>query len=206
MNPDDALDLLDYRRQVFDAYRRVRSTPNPAEAWKQWVAFRAALFAGHRQSAIPEAERGRVVLEYFPYDPDASLVAEVTPAEPKHYEIENSSEGSYGFTRFATVTFSLKGADSTLELYWLEGYAGGIFLPFRDGTSGSETYGAGRYLLDTVKGADLGSRDGRLVLDFNFSYQPSCAYDPRWACPLPPPPNRLDVEMRAGEKLASLRQ
>ena len=75
----------------------------------------------------------------------------------------------------------------TLELYWLEGYGGGLFVPFADATSGRETYGAGRYLLDTVKGADLGQRGGRLVLDFNFAYQPSCAYDPRWTCPLTPP-------------------
>ena len=74
-------------------------------------------------------------------------------------------------------------------------------MPFRDGTSGGETYGAGRYLLDTVKGADLGTApDGRLVLDFNFAYNPSCAYDPKWVCPLAPPPNRLDPEIRAGER------
>ena len=75
-----------------------------------------------------------------------------------------------------------------------------MFLPFRDATSGSETYGAGRYLLDTVKGADLGDDGGRLVLDFNFAYNPSCAYDPRWACPLAPPENRLPVAVRAGER------
>ena len=89
-----------------------------------------------------------------------------------------------------------------LELYWLEGYGGGLFVPFADATSGRDTYGAGRYLLDTVKGADLGQRDGRLVMDFNFAYQPSCAYDPRWTCPLAPPANRLSVAVRAGERVA----
>ena len=60
----------------------------------------------------------------------------------------------------------------------------------------------GRYLFDTVKGADLGQQDGRLVVDFNFAYQPSCAYDPRWTCPLTPPANRLRVPIRAGERVA----
>jgi uncharacterized protein (DUF1684 family) len=93
------------------------------------------------------------------------------------------------------------GADpSSLELYWLEGYGGGVFLSFRDATAGRETYGAGRYLLDTVKGSDLGTSDRRLVLDFNFAYNPSCAYDPRWACPLAPPANRLAIPIRAGER------
>jgi uncharacterized protein (DUF1684 family) len=87
-----------------------------------------------------------------------------------------------------------------LELYWLEGYGGGVFLPFRDATAGAETYGAGRYLLDTVKGSDLGMQDGRLVLDFNFAYNPSCSYDDRWACPLAPPANRLEAVIRAGER------
>ncbi len=89
-----------------------------------------------------------------------------------------------------------------MDLYWLEGYAGGLFVPFADATSGATTYGAGRYLLDTVKGADLGTRDGRLVLDFNFAYNPSCSYDPRWSCPLAPPGNRLTVAITAGERVA----
>jgi uncharacterized protein len=63
-----------------------------------------------------------------------------------------------------------------------------------------ETYGGGRYLLDTVKGADLGLDDGRLVLDFNFAYTPSCSYDDSWACPLSPAANRLAVRMAAGER------
>ena len=89
-----------------------------------------------------------------------------------------------------------------LELYWLDGYGGGVFLSFRDGTSGRETYGACRYLLDTVKGSDLGSgADGRLILDFNFAYNPSCSYDPRWVCPLATPANRLEVAIRAGERM-----
>jgi uncharacterized protein (DUF1684 family) len=98
------------------------------------------------------------------------------------------------------VVFTLLGSERSLDAFWLEGYAGGLFVPFKDGTSGTETYGAGRYLLDTVKGADLGETEGGLVLDFNFAYAPSCAHDPRWACPLAPPGNVLSVPVRAGER------
>jgi len=104
------------------------------------------------------------------------------------------------FTHFGNAVFSIFGRESTLALYWLEGYGGGVFLSFTDATSAEETYGAGRYLLDTVKGADLGTSDGRLVLDFNFAFNPSCAYDARWACPLAPPENRLSFAVRAGER------
>ena len=92
-----------------------------------------------------------------------------------------------------------------LELYWIDVYGGGLFLPFRDATSGTETYGAGRYLLDTIKGADLGGDAAGLVVDFNYAYHPSCVYDPRWSCPLAPVANRLAVPIRAGERLPSTR-
>ena len=87
-----------------------------------------------------------------------------------------------------------------LDVWWSDGYGGGVFLPFLDATSGKESYGGGRYLLDTIKGADLGQEGGRVVLDFNFAYQPSCAYSPDWVCPLPPAANRLPASVRAGER------
>ncbi|HYI45322.1 MAG TPA: DUF1684 domain-containing protein, partial [Actinomycetota bacterium] len=125
----------------------------------------------------------------------------VEPMEPASMEIGTSGGVPMRFERFGRVTFALNDAEVSLEVFWLETYGGGIFLPFRDGTSGTETYGAGRYLLDTVKGADLGNEGDALVLDFNFAYNPSCSYDPRWVCPLAPPSNRLAMEVRAGEVL-----
>ena len=115
-----------------------------------------------------------------------------------------SGGGVMAFRRFGAVTVPLPGGPRRLELFWMEGYAGGLFLPFRDATNGHETYGAGRYLLDAAKSADLGgdAAAGTLILDFNFAFQPSCAFDPRWACPLAPPANRVDVPIRAGERLA----
>jgi uncharacterized protein (DUF1684 family) len=195
------LELLDWKRVVFELYAEIRAAADPAAAWRRWRDVRDELFRTHPQSPLPPAERaGFGGVPYFDYDPALRVLADVEPAEPERREIATSGEAPYAFTRFARAAFELQGEPQSLELYWLEGYGGGVFLSFADATSGAETYGAGRYLLDTVKGSDLGERDGRLVLDFNFAYNPSCSYDPRWVCPLAPPGNRLRVPVRAGER------
>jgi len=84
-------------------------------------------------------------------------------------------------------------------VWWAAVYGGGIFLPLKDATSGNASYGGGRYVLDTVKGADLGGDPGALVVDLNFSFQPSCAYDDAWACPLPGAGNTLAEAVPVGE-------
>jgi uncharacterized protein len=195
------LDLLDYRRRVFALYARVRAEPDPARAFAIWVAERDDLFARHPQSALPPERRAAFGgLSYFAHDPSGRVMAEVGPAERRRYEVPASDGAAMAFERVGVAGFTLGGATCELELYWLSAYGGGLFVPFADATSGDETYGAGRYLLDTVKGADLGTHDGRLVLDFNLGYNPSCSYDPRWSCPLAPPPNRLAVPVRMGER------
>jgi uncharacterized protein (DUF1684 family) len=201
---DERLTLVDWRRRIFSLYEEVRLLASePERAWERWRAVRNDLFRDHPQSPLPEEKRhGFPGLPFFDYDPALRVVADVRSAAPEHYEIETSGDGTYGFMRFASATFEVEGTPAELELYWLDGYGGGLFLPFRDATAGRETYGAGRYLLDTVKGADLGVDGDRLVLDFNFAYNPSCSYDPRWVCPLAPPPNRIGVEIRAGERAA----
>ncbi|MDQ3783426.1 MAG: DUF1684 domain-containing protein [Actinomycetota bacterium] len=199
--PGDLLQLLDWKRSVSALYAMVRGHKNPVEAWSLWRAERAALFAQHPQSPLPAEVRAEVTLEYFGYDPALRVLAETEVVEGRHYEIATSGDLSYGFTHFASAHFGLEGHGMSLELYWLDGYGGGLLLPFRDATSGESTYGAGRYLLDTVKGADLGLSGGRIVLDFNFAYNPSCVYDPAWVCPLAPPANRLPVSVQGGEQL-----
>ena len=195
------LELLDWKRRIFRLYALVREAGDPSEGWRTWRDVRNEMFREHSQSPLPEAARGGFAgLEYFDYDPVMRVLARLSPADPETYEIGTSGEGTYAFTRFATARFELKDLERELELYWLEGYGGGLFLPFRDATAGDTTYGAGRYLFDTVKGADLGTESQKLVLDFNFAYNPSCAYDPTWVCPLAPPPNRLDVAVEAGER------
>jgi uncharacterized protein (DUF1684 family) len=96
------------------------------------------------------------------------------------------------------VRFELAGQPAELSLFRVLGYAGGLFLPFRD--TSEQSYQGTRYLLDTIKGADLGVEQGKLVLDFNFAYNPSCAFHPRWHCPLAPAENWLKIPIHAGEK------
>ena len=196
MDPVNTLELMDWRRNVAELYAILRGAETPASAWEVWRRKRAELFASH-----PQSPRRGARPDYYPYDPAGRALARVEAAKEQRFELPTSGKEAMSFTRFASARFELRGAELALDLYWLEGYGGGIFLPFRDATSGEETYGAGRYVLDTVKGADLGTEDGRLVLDFNFSYFPSCAYDPAWLCPLAPPANRLDLPLRYGEKL-----
>jgi uncharacterized protein (DUF1684 family) len=199
----DPLSLLDWRRAISDLYAAIRSAPDKDAARAHWQATRTRLFREHAQSPVPPQERPGYTGPYlYDYDPEWCLTAAVEPVAPRRLEIVTSNVETMAFTRVALAHVHHAEVDLTLELYWLDGYGGGLFLPFADATSGRETYGAGRYLLDTVKGADLGHRDGRLVVDFNFAYQPSCAYDPRWTCPLAPPANRLTVPVRAGERVA----
>ena len=163
---------------------------------------------------MPAAARaGYGGVPYWDYDPAWRLTARVEPATAtasalgdQPLALPSSGDEAFDFTRIGRVRLGGPLGGATLSVFWMAGYAGGLFLPFRDATSGSATYGAGRYLLDTVKGADLGGDLGRgeLVLDFNMAYHPSCAYDPRWNCPLAPPENRLPVEVRVGERLASV--
>jgi uncharacterized protein len=195
------LDLLDWKRRVFELYAEVRRSDDPRAAWQRWRETRDDLFRSHPQSPLPPAVRAAFAgVPYFDYDPSLRVLAEVEPAEREQRRIATSGEEPYAFTRFGRAVFSLQGEGRSLDLYWLDGYGGGIYLCFADATSGSETYGAGRYLLDTVKGSDLGSKDGLLVLDFNFAYNPSCSYDPKWVCPLAPPGNRLAAPVRGGER------
>lgn len=201
----DLLDLMDWKRQIFDLYRRIRADADPARAWQGWRALRDELVASHPQSPLDASQREAFAgLSYFDYDPAARVLATVGRVEPAVLDIPVSRGDRYRFTRFGEAAFELYGRRLSLGLYWLEGYGGGVFLSFTDATSGDSTYGAGRYLLDTVKGADLGMEGEELVLDFNFAYHPSCAYDRRWACPLAPPENRLPVAVAAGERLGSL--
>jgi len=199
----ELLDLLDWKRRVFELYAVVRRSSDVPDAWGHWREVRTELFRTHAQSPLPPDRRETLDgVSYFEYDPRMRVLAEVRPSERETLAIGTSHPRSIDFTHFGDAFFELDGRSLALELYWLEGYGGGLFLPFADTTSGYETYGGGRYLLDTVKGADLGTEDGRLVLDFNFAYNPSCAYDSSWLCPLAPPRNRLPVAVRAGERLA----
>jgi uncharacterized protein (DUF1684 family) len=198
------LDLLDWKRRVGALYAGARAASDPPEGWERWRRGRDELFRLHPQSPLPPERQALFTgLDYFAYDPQLRILAEPAALPPLVRQVGTSGAQPIAFERFGEARFRLGEAAYALELYWLLGYGGGLFLPFADATSGSETYGGGRYLLDTVKGADLGLERGALLLDFNFAYNPSCSYDPHWVCPLSPPANRLAVAIRAGERLAS---
>ncbi len=205
MKDTDYEALLDYRRTVAGIYARVRSgeTGDPAVRCARFRRERDGLFAAHPQSPLPAAEKsGFKGLDYFDYDPALRYVLPVEyDVEPDVLEILLREDGLLRLRRFGRVRLKGRLEGSSLSLFWIEGYGGGVFLPFKDATSGRETYGGGRYLLDTIKHADLGQEDGRLILDFNYAYNPSCAYNPDWVCPLAPPENTLPVEVRSGEKV-----
>jgi len=193
------LDLWDYRRRVSDMYARVRAGQGP-EAWERWREARDDLFAHHPQTAVEDTKRFSG-LRYFPYDPAWRAIGTFVSEEDETLDVSHSGEGTTSLRRLGIVQFDVAGRSGRLGLYWLTGYGGGVFLPFRDATNGEKTYGGGRYLLDSAKGADLGHEGESIVLDFNYSYHPSCVHSPRWSCPLAPPENRLDFPVTAGEML-----
>jgi len=199
----DVMALLDWKRRIFDLYEEIRACPEPEWAWRRWREVRHEIFATHPQSPIPADARERFQgLDYYDYDPVFRVLADYRDVVSEHYDIATSGTEPMRFARRGIATFQLQGQVVNLELYWIETYGGGLFVPFKDATSGNTTYGAGRYLLDTVKGADLGTQYDKLVLDFNFAYNPSCSYDPRWVCPLATPANSVDMAIEAGERQA----
>jgi hypothetical protein len=202
--------LADWRRQVAALYAEVRAmaAADPAIALAHWRAVRELLYRQHPQSPVPPAAREAFRAAHFEHDPALRFDVAIEPAPPPApgalaLELPNSGADTLSFSRLGRIAIPFAEGERTLSVFWMAGYAGGLFIPFRDGTNGSETYGAGRYLVDGAKSADLGGDPaaGTITVDFNFAFQPSCAFDPRWACPLAPPENRLDVAVRAGERL-----
>ena len=210
-SPLDRMWLADWRRRVATLYAEVRAmaASDPDVALAHWRAVRSWLYREHPQSPVPRSARDTFEACHFDHDPGLRFEVVIEPAPPPApgafaLELPNSGADTLSFARIGTVGLPLPEGLRTLSVFWMAGYAGGLFIPFRDATNGTETYGAGRYLVDAAKGHDLGGdpETGTITLDFNFATQPSCAFDPRWACPLAPPENRLDVPIRAGERLA----
>jgi hypothetical protein len=198
-----SLALLDWRRRVAALYAHVRTEPDPKQGHLTWVEGRADLLRHHPESPVPQDRRAAYPgPPVAPYDPALRFeVPLVRDGRTERREVATGTDGVVPFDRLGLVELPGLG---TLDVWWLGSYGGGLFLPVRDGLAGTRTYGGGRYLLDTAKGAYLGGDvhadgEGTLVVDLNFSYNPSCAYDPSWACPLPGPGNRLEAPVEAGE-------
>jgi len=149
-------------------------------------------FAGSHESPLSHADQPNFAgLAYFEPNPELVFRLEVEPSDGAEIRVETSDGQERLYTRKGTVSFEIDGNDVRLALY-STGHPG-FFLPFRDSTSGKETYGAGRYL-------DIDPHDdGTITLDFNMAYNPYCVYSDAYSCPLPPVENWLQVPVKAGE-------
>ncbi len=153
-----------------------------------------AFFRSHPQSPLmPEQKREFKGLSYFPENPALRLEVKVVEFNPKEtVQMQTSTGNEQTYQKYGKFKFVVDGQEAELTLY-----AGphGFFLPFADALAGSETYGAGRYLEPEPLGG------GKFRVDFNLAYNPYCAYNEMWSCPLTPRENRLKVPIRAGEKV-----
>jgi uncharacterized protein (DUF1684 family) len=197
-----ALEVADWRRRVFALYAQARAASDPATGHELWRKGRDELFATHPSTPLlPEDRAGFTGLPVSAYDPAWRFEVALSPTEARHMDVETGTDGIVPFDLIGLVEVPGVG---TLDVWKLGSYGGGIFVPVKDALAGSHggTYGGGRYLIDTIKGADLGtgSAPDSLVLDFNFAYNPSCAYDPEWACPLAQRGNTVGVEIPVGER------
>lgn len=209
------LDLFDWRARVVKLYRERdaahRRADDPAATLARFRAAKDAIFTHHPQTPFgPDARAGFTGLRYFPYAPELRVAADLVVDEGATGETIPFGEAL--LRPAGRVRFAVAGASAAeLVVYWIDVYGGGLILPFRDATCPAESYGGGRYLFDTVKGSTFerlddaaaagnGYAGGRIALDFNYAYNPSCAYDERWTCPLAPRQNTLAAPIAAGER------
>lgn len=153
-------------------------------------------FAHDPDSPLSDADRaGFAGLRYYPEREDLALELEIETDGPgigERLDLTTSDGSSKPFIRAGRVSFVVDGQPVTLAVF-KDVERGRFFLPFKDGTSGFETYGAGRYLDPRAR------PDGKLVVDFNYAYNPYCAYGEGWSCPVPPRENVVAEPIRAGE-------
>ncbi|MGG5171606.1 DUF1684 domain-containing protein [Pseudarthrobacter sp. J1738] len=201
-----ALEIADWRLQTFGIYSTVReiARTSPRDAHEHWCTERDRMFREHPASALDAASKAHFTgLHVAAYDPDFRF--ELPLLSRGAGEVRNVTTGTDGVVPFERLgTFAVPEIGE-LAVWRLKTYGGGIFVPLRDTTAGKAggSYGAGRYLLDTIKGSFTGvNESGEFILDFNFAYNPSCAYNEAWACPLPGPDNRLSTAIEAGEMYA----
>src|SRR6201995_1630662 len=185
------LELTDYPRTVSELYAAVRAEDDPKQAHELWPERPVGPGYPRRSPALP----------YWPFDASLRFELPLIPAERELSLSVPTSDGVIPMDRIGCLRLPAP-LDAVIDVWWLRQYAGGLLLPLRDGTAGQSSYGGGRGAPDTAQGADLGGRDGRLVVDLNFLYHPSCVYNDAWQCPLAPPGNTIAAPVSAGERLA----
>ncbi len=203
LNP---LQLTDWRRTISKVYADIRATnQDPQKLQASWAMFRSVkdgLFWNHPMTPLMAEQQALTdSAPFYDYDPEFAVWGTFN-TDVLQYTLETqlAADGIFSYTRVAEIDFELKGKAYHLNMFWIDGYGGALYLPFGDATNGKTTYGGGRYLYDAIKGADLGTHGDQILLDFNFAYNPSCAYNHLWSCPLPPAENKLELMIEAGEK------
>ncbi|KAF0675114.1 DUF1684 domain-containing protein [Profundibacterium mesophilum] len=196
----EAYALADWRRRINDLYVVIRATPGPKAAHALWQQTRSAMFRDHPCSPLPASRRrGFERIAVHPYDPNWRFVVDIVPQEGAPIQFDLGADGGMTAKPVGRTDGLAQATGHELTLYWVTGYGGGLFVPFKD--THAESYGGGRYLVDAIKGADLGlNREQRMIVDFNFAYNPSCALNPAFVCPLSPAENALDTPIAAGER------
>jgi uncharacterized protein len=195
------LELVDWRRRMSELFAAVRAEDDPADGHSVWRAGRDELFRTHPQSPLlPDDPLRRTGLPYWPYDPRWRFEVLLEPAESLRLDVATGGDEVTLLKRIGRVRLPAP-IEESIDVWWLRQYGGGIFIPLKDATAGHSSYGAGRYALDTAKSADLGGDHSSFVLDLNFTYHPSCRYNPAWVCPLAPPGNTITVAVTAGERM-----
>src|SRR2546423_1839828 len=172
------IDLVDWRRRVGDLYRI-----DGPDSIHEFRRRRDELFKTHPQSPIePEQRASFKSLSYFEPDPSYRVRARLEPGPDDELLIDTGgADGEIHFRRSARLAFELAGQRCSLTVLSLRQYAGGLFVPFKDATSGHETYGGGRYLFDTAKNTHRHVLDGTTrsteeKIDFNYTHHPPRVY------------------------------
>lgn len=197
VSSDKNVSLIDWRFEMAALYQRVIASRSLSDIWQDFVEERKRLYHTHQQSPL---QKGKSIA-FFDYNPAFCFEVSLTPLDSEISQTaDGGKDGLINFQAVAHTSGLAQHLGKELTMYQLNQYGGGLFLPFRDHTNGALSYGGGRYLIDTAKSAWLGLSEGRVRLDFNFSYFPSCAHDNRFMCPLSPPENKLSTAIVAGEK------
>ena len=173
-------------------------------SWKEEIARqrerKEQYFGGDPRSPLPPDEREAFDgLNYYPIDESYRYELSLQEYdEPEPVVVGTSTDGEQEYLAWGEFTFTVDGEDVSLVAYRSDADEDRLWVPFRDATSGEETYGAGRYI--DLEPEHHRTADGEWILDFNEAYNPTCAYSDRYECPLPPTENWLEVAIEAGEK------
>lgn len=197
-----ALQQMDWRERTFELYRTIRAHGEPQVAHALWREGRDQMFASHPASPLlPQHRDGFAGLTVAPYDERYRFEAALEPAVAHTEELATGGT-VLALARVGLVNLALPDAQVSLDVWQLTSYGGGLFLPLRDKGSGS--FAGGRFVIDTMSGANLGGSpdNGTLIVDLNFAYNPPCAYDPARPSTQLPPGSTSSVAVPVGEQHA----